>query len=713
MDVKRHLSLCLFGMSMSLQAQANDSAITNNQTGSLFELSLDQLLDVRVVTAASGFEQNLDDAPATVSVIDQSEWRARGDRTLFEALQHLPGVHVSYVQTGLTSNKAIIRGLSGTFGEQILILVDGMAFRTIREGGSFSGQRIPLNAFKRIEVIRSPGSAVYGADAVGGIINLVSFEPGTAPKRATARVGDFDTAEAELNYQWQTENHSLQVALSGQTSAGDDGRVVESDLQTLLDQQFGTNASNAPGSMNTDYDIYSLNLQWKTGPLSVSYLDWNNVSSGDLAGVNQALDPEGEGNVRSQLLDLNYVLPVNMPGEMVFNASWRRVYSKLDSKVFPAGSVVPIGSDGNINFMDPDRLVLFTDGVIGRPGNDDRAVALQLNHVFEPWQGHTVRWAFGFEGIETHATEQKNFGNGVLSGETVVDGTLTDVTGTPYIYLPDRTRQNRYISLQDQWQINERWVGTLGVRYDDYSDVGDTVNPRMGLVWHTNRKLTFKTFAGTAFRAPSFIDLYAQNNPAGMGNPELEPEEVETIDTGLTTSYVFDEAWQMNLHLFRYHAKNVIAFVPQSGVQVAQNSGRLKVRGAEYELSWRSGEHMSLDFNYSYLDNYSIQNIDNSSVPKQMANLLANYKRGNINFYVGLKWVADRERTDGDARPEIDDYLIVDTRVHYLNGHWEWGAGVKNLLDEDAREPSNGFIENDYPTPGRQWLLDMTYYFER
>lgn len=712
MDVKGLLCICFVGIPLQLQAQSTVSSNSNNQTGSLFELSLNELLDVRLVTAASGFEQNLDDAPATVSVIDQSEWRARGDRTLFEAIQHLPGVHISSAQTGVNNNKPVIRGLSGTFGEQILILVDGVPFRTIREGGTFGGQRIPLNAFKRIEVIRSPGSAIYGADAVGGIINLVSFDNGDAPRRVVARVGAFDTYEANVNYRWQTENHRLQMALSLQSSSGDEDRVIASDLQSLLDQQLGTDASNAPGTFNGHYDIYTLNLQWQTGPLQVRYLDWNNLESGVGVGVSQALDPEGEGKMRSQLVSLGYAIPAEVPGEMVLSASWRRVNSLLESTLFPAGSRIPVGVDGNINFENPDRFVLFTEGVIGIPGADDRAMTIQLGHVLEPWDGHTLRWALGYEHLATHSSERKNFGAGVLDDASVVGGELTDVTGTSYVYLPDKTRQNRFLSVQDQWQLSDDWVGTFGARYDEYSDFGTTINPRMGLVWHASRKLTVKTFAGTGFRAPSFIDLYAQNNPAGMGNPALEPEEVETIDGGVTTSYVFNEAWQMNLHLFRYHANNLITFVSDGGVQVAQNSGRLKVRGLEYETSWRSGARMSWDFNYSYLDNYSNQNVDTTSVPGQMANLMLNYKRGNINFYAGAKWVADRERADIDRRLPIEDYVVVDTRVHYLHNQWEIGLGVKNVLDEDAREPSNGFIAADYPAAGRQWLIDATYYID-
>lgn len=693
-------------------AQDVISAIADDKAPSIFTLDLNDLLNVRVVTAAAGFEQNVEEAPASVTVINAEEWQAMGATRLFEALQNVPGLHITKAQTAFSNNRPVVRGLSGAFGQQILILIDGLPFRHIRDGGTLWGQRIPLNAFKRIEVIRSPGSAIYGADAVGGIINLVSYQAGEIPSKITVRMGDFDTRHLEWSHQAQLGDSVLQVGLGAQTGEGDRSRMITADLQTMLDGSFNTSASHAPGPMANDHDIYSARVQWQFRDLDVRYMNWTNRESGNGAGVAQALDPEGSFRQRSQTLAATYDFSSYVTGEMHLTAAWHRVNSRLWSKVFPSGARVPIGADGNVDFVNPTREVLFPDGVIGVPGNDDQASSLQLDHIFEVGDNHRVRWAVGYEYVKTDVFEQKNFGPGVLDAEvTVVDGTLTDVTDTPYAYLPNKTRENLFVALQDQWRISESVQGTLGVRYDHYNDFGSTFNPRLGVTWQTTPRFTTKLFLGTAFRAPSFADLYAQNNPSGMGNPELESESIRTLDGGVSVNYLFTESLHMELNLFRYEADKLIAFVPVDGIQVAQNSGELDVRGLEYQLSWRPGQFLSVDFNYSLLDDARQIDVDFSAAPKRMANLAAHWRFSRWHWYLGAKWVGDRERAPGDLRTAIDDYVWVDTRLQTRWRAFELGLTVKNLADADAREPSNGFIPDDYPLAGRQWLVDVTYAF--
>lgn len=692
--------------------QSTLSSSPDKNNSSLFTLGLNDLLNVRVVTAAAGFEQNVEEAPASVTVINAEEWEAMGATRLFEALQHVPGFHVTKAQTAFSNNRPVVRGLSGTFGQQILILIDGLPFRHIRDGGTLWGQRIPLNAFKRIEVIRSPGSAIYGADAVGGIINLVSHKPGEMPTKITGRAGDFDTRQLEWSHRADIGESVLQFALGAQTGEGDRDRLVLADLQTALDQGYNTSASWAPGPMEDRHEIYSARMMWQYRNLDLRYMNWSNRESGNGAGVAQALDPEGSFRQQSQSLAAIYDLSAHVTGEMNLTAAWHRVNSRLWSKIFPAGARVPIGEDGNVNFAAPVREVTFSEGMIGVPGNDDQAMSLQLDHIFDVAENHRVRWAVGYEHVETDVFEQKNFGPGVMDPDaTVVDGTLVDVTDTAYVYLPNKTRDTFYVALQDQWRISDTVQGTLGMRYDHYSDFGSTFNPRLGLAWQATPRFTTKLFMGTAFRAPSFVDLYAQNNPAGMGNPNLESETINTLDGGLTLNYLFSDSLHMELNLFRYEAKDIISFVPVRGVQVAQNTGRLEMRGLEYQLTWRSGRRLSLEFNYSLLDETAQKDVDISAVPQRMANLAAHWRFSNWHWYTGAKWVGERERGPGDPRPDIDDYVWLNTRLEARWQSFNIGFAIKNLTDADAREPSNGFIPDDYPLWGRQWLVDVTYVF--
>lgn len=684
---------------------ANDSGAT-----SLFDLTLRDLLAVRLVTAASGFEQLQEEAPVAVTTITEEEWQATGARSLFEAINHVVGVHVGKTQTGIANNKPTIRGISGTFGQQILVLMDGVPFRRIRDGGSFQGQRIPLAGIKRIEVIRSPGSVVYGADAVGGIINMVTYQPGEAPSTISAKYGDFATRDLAFTHSFAAAGHQFQLAGETQASDDDPGRVVEKDLQSRLDGLFGTQASRAPGRFDEHYEIYNLRGQWQYQWLNASANVWKNAGSGVGAGIAHALDPDGVARQRTETYNLAADISKWVPGDMTLSTNWRRVVSDVTVTLFPAGAVLPVGEDGNL--FSGTRSVTFTDGVRGTPGGDNRALAVQLEHIYSPVENHLLRWAVGAERAEIHAVETKNFGAGVLGPEVNTVGSgMIDVTHTDFIYLPDKSRRMHFVSLLDQWRFSDTWIGTFGVRFDDYSDFGSTTNPRLGIVWHANEVMTLKLFGGTAFRAPSFVDLYAQNNPTATGNPDLEPEKNRTFDLGLTATLIPSGDLQLDFNLFRYKTDNIIRFETVGAVQRAANAGEQEGRGLEVQMNWRANSRTTLNWNYFYLDSETDTGTDISAVPRQMANFGLFYRPESWHWYLGAKWVADRERAGADSRAAIADYWWLDTHLEKHIHAWSINFSIKNLLDEDAREPSTGSVPNDYPLQGTQWLVGLRYAF--
>src|ERR1035437_3894826 len=115
------IGLCLGLMAGTTLANAADV----EPKRSLYDLSFEELAQIRVVTAASGYSQNPLEAPASVAVIEAEEWEANGATTLNDAIRSLPGVDITKVQTGATKDKVTLRGLSGSFGQEVLLLVDG------------------------------------------------------------------------------------------------------------------------------------------------------------------------------------------------------------------------------------------------------------------------------------------------------------------------------------------------------------------------------------------------------------------------------------------------------------------------------------------------------------------------------------------------------------------------------------------------------------
>jgi len=685
----------------------------------LFELTLEELLNIRVVTAVSGFEQNIKHTPASMTIIEASEWQARGAKSLTQALQGAPNVEINSIQHGASIPKYSIRGLSGSFGQQVIILVDGLPLNLLHTGAGPNLPELPLQGYKRIEIIRSPGSVVYGADAFGGIINLVSYNIEEQPNEISLTLGEFKSINFGVNSSFTINEVMFQFSSTYQRFADDNERIITRDLQTVFDEIFNTSASHAPGSIDNSYESLSLKgkMQWQK--LTVNF---NGIygKKGFGAGAAQALDPYGHGEYQHQITGLDYDLSsmmkdTSVKGELTLSAWYNYQKGNFPFKVFPAGTVLPIGSDGNINFVSPTTLTTFTDGYIGEPGNRTKRYHISLKHLLVLDNEHQIRWELGYEKQDYNAFEKKNFGPTILNGtETVVDGTLTNVTNTPYVYVPPNEREFIFVSLQDQWQLNESWLLNIGTRLDDYSDSGSTFNPRLSLNWNVSERFSLRLFGGSAFRAPSFTDLYNQNNPASLGNASVKAEKIVTYELG--GNYQFTDNLHTALTLFTYSADDLIDFVldKETGIKKAANFGQQEATGFELEFHWRPIKSVDISSNYSYTSSDDGKKNETANVAKKMAAIMVNWQATEyINVNIATNRVMDRVRPKGDTRAPIKDYTLVSAKISYhgLDSNFEFSASVNNLLNDDIRHPSNGTIAEDFPQAGRQWLAEVLYHF--
>lgn len=127
-----------------------------------------------------------------------------------------------------------------------------------------------------------------------------------------------------------------------------------------------------------------------------------------------------------------------------------------------------------------------------------------------------------------------------------------------------------------------------------------TVNPRMALVWETFYNLTSKLMYGTAFRAPSFSEMYAINNPVTLGNPKLRPETMDTVELAFDYRPRYD--LRLGWNIFNYWWKDLIRYVPDAngGSSTAQNTGSQAGYGTELEAEWKATDTLKLIGNYAF-----------------------------------------------------------------------------------------------------------------
>ncbi len=670
------------------------------------ELSIDEALamdleELMTVSIATGTPRALDQAPAIATVVTAEDIRAMGASDLEQVLESVPGLHVSRNHLGYDP-LFVMRGLWSEESPYLLFLANGVPITSWASGnlGGFWGG-LPVAAIARIEVIRGPGSALFGADAVGGVVNIVTktaadidgFEIGV-------RGGSLETGEAWWLYGGEHGGFEVALAVQGWTRGSHRGNV-ETDAQTALDQIFGTTASRAPGPVSTGGDGIEANLDLAKGTwrLRLNYQGRFDYGSG--GGFIQALDPVGSNDRRRQLADLTW-RPDRQGSDwdLEVRLGYLRNRTESDVAVLPAGTF--------------NGRAVFADGVRIFAGQSERHLEAGATATYRGSSHHQLLLGAGVRWLDLGAFDSKR--NDDIFGLPLPGG-FQDVSDNPdLVFGTAEERDVSYAFIQDEWRLGSDWELIAGLRWDEYSDFGDTVNPRLALVWNATEHLTAKLLYGRAFRPPSYRELYLVNNAEVVGNQDLAPEVINTVELGIV--YRGSSGNRIGINLFSYRLEDLIR-PAGSRPSVYTNVGERQGEGFEIEGRWTLG---GFQLSGSYALQRSTEEplgADVPHAPGQQLTLRADGRLGpHWRLGAVVNAVADRRRAVGDFRPEVDDFVTFDLvlRRERLGRDLELAVLAHNLFDEDVREPSvfvpGGlpfFIPGDLPQAGRSVLAELRF----
>ncbi|MDP2229089.1 MAG: TonB-dependent receptor [Moraxellaceae bacterium] len=690
--------------SVLLLSAAHAQAADNSDD--IFSLPLEALATLEV-KIATGTPKPLSAAPAMATVITASELAAMGARDIGDALQAVPGLHVSNGSFNYGA-RYFIRGIVSTYNPHTLVLINGIPMTSLFAGDR--GERaagiygMPIERLERIEIVRGPGSSVYGADAFAGVINLITRHPdAVSTTEVSLAGGSFATAHATVLHPFAVGGASALLSLSADRTDGDTP-IIMADLQTAIDSAFGSSASLAPGAANLatrQYDA-SLDIAGKKWRLRAG---WHQSNTGTGTGINDALDPGSEFVNHRGTADISWQSPAHWR-HWDLDAQLSYYYSDFrnprDIRLFPAGA---FGGS-------------FPDGVIGKPELFEENARVGSSALYTGWSQHRLRIGTGFYWGDIFETRDRN--NYVFGGPVLVPrGGLVDVSDTADVFQPENQRTSHYVFVQDEWAFAADWEATYGIRYDHYSDVGDTANPRVALVWNTTSELTTKLLYGEAFRAPAFFELYATNNPVALGNPALKPEKLRSVEMGAT--WKPSRAWTADLNIYQLRIHDYIDFVSDPGGMTftTQNTGRLRGRGLESEVRHQLNDNLQLLGNYSYQQTVDVRTGHALGIaPRDKLYLRANWDiRPGWQLTPQLTSVGERKRQSGDTRTALAGYTTLDLNLRYrLSRHIDLSLAARNMFDADIREASRGpgpgqvvpALPDDLPQPGRSVLLQAS-----
>ena len=523
---------------LALAAQlALATPVAGTQDEDLLEALGDVALFVETETLVAGAARRvakLSEAPGTITVIDGEDLRARGVLTLAEAIRYVSSVTFA---PGAISATTRIRDIEQSFSNKVLLLVDGRIVNGVFRGNFFVDLSQPIDNVARVEVVRGPGSALYGANAFAGFINVVT------------RRGD----ELEgVEYRATVGTDSL---FHGSVLAGGRRGAHDWTAEARFARADGLDPVN-PDSPNADHQDAHVAFHWGRGDSQGE--DWFarfslTETDGGVPGEFSLPTPEDRLEERRPSLDAFRLWRPGPSTQLKLRGYFNRqdnlyAFRRVATDLTPLGDqlirMTPRRAfDEELEPLDPTVETLPNPDSEPDEGCtlcDQVAIGVVLDPAGGPPRGgsaddyHAIReegppqvtdridsdeWQ-GF--VELQADYRISRSNYLLGGVSArVDSLDNDIVGS-------RRFQNYALFVEDEQRFLDEELILLGsLRLDDHSFFGLAVSPRVSLIWSPNRKLILKGAFGKAFRSPNFVELFGDQR-AGTARIFGQRRAVET-----------------------------------------------------------------------------------------------------------------------------------------------------------------------------------------
>ncbi len=641
------------------------------ESDDLLDLPLEQLVQIEIpnVVGASKYEQAANKAPSSVSVITAVEIKNYGWLKLSDILRSVRGFTATNDRNyEFLSARGF--GLPSDYTSRVLLLIDGLrindsVFQQAAVGGDFP---LDIDLIDRVEIIRGPGSALYGSSAFFGVINVITKKGGQLQGGEIALgAGSFDTKFGRVSLGKKFDN-GLAILLSG-------SGLNRNGQDSLFFPAFADDPS-----LNNGINDRGDDENWKSFYSTVQYGDFSfqagfgkrvkNVATGIFGTVFN--DPTTVSTDIRQFFDLQYQRALSDD-------------SQISARVFQ------------------QRYDYWQNYIFDVP-----PITLNLDTTDNQWRGGEIRYVtkiatrhrltLGTEYIDYFQEDQANFD---------IDPSFT--------YF-DTKQKNRTLGLyvQDEFAVTDQFIVNVGVRYDRNYGRSNSTNPRLGLIYNPTANTAFKFLYGTGFRVPNGYESYYASTSAKT-NPALAPEKIRTFE--LAVEHSLTRNLRAVVSAYRYQINGLITQAPDpnDGLLIFQNTGKVNANGLDLELQakWSRLEGRA---SYSFQrtrDTETGATLPNS--PKQIAklNLTAPLFADKLTVGFEAQYVGTSNNVNGDRVPGYALGNLTFTGRNWLKG-FDISAGVYNFTDKHYGDPAS----NDYddavlavPQEGRNYRAKVIYRF--
>ncbi|MBP8683780.1 MAG: TonB-dependent receptor [Synergistaceae bacterium] len=605
----------------------------------------------RVEVTGSRLAEDIREVPAPAYVITKEEIEMSGARSTQEVLDRVPGVNGLRNSSASALDKSVIvRGLTS----EVLLLVDGIPFMTSSYGTDSMGspfdlRTVQLESIERIEVVKGASSAVYGSNAAGGVINIIT-------KKGMKKSGGTLLIEGG-NHGW------IRGSVRGTAVLSDDVKVTVGYTKTQENAEI--NIRRRPdGTYDTATDYRGNDFVFGVEKSNWSFsAGWGDFDS---EWIYQNKDYDGTYYIENQMQKNKY---------QRFNLSYKdeensgRIYYNKNDRDYSYVSDTAGMSFGNYEYEDSSWGLVFN----------------RKQEIF----GLTGVWGFEWRRESSKYTGDSNWGT-----DEAFDLTRDGIS--PY--------------LEVSVPIGEMGLD-LGLRYEHWNvDEGEDVNeliPRLSLNWESPSGKIWYLTAGRFFSMPSFYQIWNPIRSMGTANPDLKPEKGWTYDIGVKDEKA-SNPWSLGIFYMDMEDKINYEYDPATWAGQYVNLDQYRAWGIEAEMKFNFHENWSYTQGISWTDadekSEGSDEWTRSGIPRLDLSGSLNYAKGPWSAELNAHYYGDRS---------INSSLFKDDNIFLMNAAVSWKEGDHKLVLSCANIFNREFVldSQGYINPERKFILSWQYEF--
>lgn len=707
------------------------------------------------VVTATKTQLEKKEVPQSVEVITEQKIKELGAYSVQDALRLANNIDVQ--DNGMTGNQVQMRGNSTM---HTLILVNGKrmaAENTQSSQNAYELKRINISDVERIEIIRSNGSALYGSDAIGGVINIITKKSTTPSISVNMHTGTKDEATSFMYSSGKQGKLSLKIGggiekvrkldsgvYKNYSKNTTTGAVTSTDASST--NMYGTRRFLNTGlsyafddNHSLDFDMNFMREQLKSFSWSSMATDYTETQMTTLLGFlrKQAIAGGAPAAMVNSQVFVNGLLKKGYTMEQL-NASMPdpttiKKYPQLSSHFYDnTRSDYSLGYNGKDGKHDYNFRTYFSelrkdntswyknlntnvDKFVDFDQNNYKQLVVEGKDSYKMDDNNTLTFGAEYKKDIMNGTHLK--GRGTDQHDVTVNGkskTSSEVSS-----------ETAAVYLQNEWKIGDKLLLIPAVRIDHHDSFGTHTSPKLGATYKLSENARVKANWGKGYRAPTLYELYSQMEKVGMapmpvnviGNPDLQPEESTNFDFGFEA-----EKGKVNGKVTYYHnkIKNMIDGGDYDPDKLAQNiiwskyinRGKVEIKGLESEIGYNFDEHWSVRGVYNYLDAKDLETGDRLAYRARHNGLIqltytdAKENPLTVNLYNRYYFNYHQSNTDGYQQ----DYSYSTTGLtvsKQFNKNYRVYAGVDNIFNKS-------FLYDTYHTysiDGRTWRVgaEMTF----